>query len=78
MDLVGPGFLERIHSGLAGGAAQAQNLPGKGITVQPLQSSIAEETFQTLLVSRAMEKLGLSSRVALLRYALQQGWLDLS
>ena len=40
------------------GAAQAKDLPGKGITVQPLQSSIVEETFQTLLVSRALEKLG--------------------
>ncbi|GHC91431.1 glycine/betaine ABC transporter substrate-binding protein [Pseudorhodoferax aquiterrae] len=39
-------------------AGMAQNLPGKGIQVQPLQSSIAEETFQTLLVSRALEKLG--------------------
>lgn len=39
-------------------AAIAQNLPGKGVKVQPLQSSIAEETFQTLLVSRALEKLG--------------------
>nr|WP_145545543.1 glycine betaine/L-proline ABC transporter substrate-binding protein ProX [Variovorax boronicumulans] len=39
-------------------AAMAQDLPGKGIKVQPLQSSIAEETFQTLLVSRALEKLG--------------------
>jgi len=39
-------------------AATAQALPGKGIQVQPLQSSIAEETFQTLLVSRALEKLG--------------------
>ncbi|KQP44620.1 glycine betaine/L-proline ABC transporter substrate-binding protein ProX [Pseudorhodoferax sp. Leaf274] len=38
--------------------AIAQDLPGKGIKVQPLQSSIAEETFQTLLVSRALEKLG--------------------
>jgi glycine betaine/proline transport system substrate-binding protein len=39
-------------------AATAQTLPGKGITVQPLQSSIAEETFQTLLVSRALTRLG--------------------
>ncbi|RYF59430.1 MAG: proline/glycine betaine ABC transporter substrate-binding protein ProX [Comamonadaceae bacterium] len=39
-------------------AAAAQDLPGKGISVQPLQSSIAEETFQTLLVSRALAKLG--------------------
>ncbi|MFT4191097.1 MAG: glycine betaine/L-proline ABC transporter substrate-binding protein ProX [Comamonas sp.] len=39
-------------------AALAQDLPGKGVKVQPLQSSVAEETFQTLLVSRALEKLG--------------------
>ncbi|KAF1022747.1 MAG: Glycine betaine-binding periplasmic protein OusX [Paracidovorax wautersii] len=39
-------------------AALAQDLPGQGVKVQPLQSSIAEETFQTLLVSRALEKLG--------------------
>ncbi len=38
--------------------AQAQPLPGQGITVQPLKSSLAEEAFQTLLVSRALEKLG--------------------
>lgn len=35
-------------------------LPGKGVTVQPLKSSIAEETFQTLLVMKALEKLGYS------------------
>ena len=39
-------------------AAQAQDLPGKGVSVQPLKSSLAEEAFQTLLVSRALEKLG--------------------
>ena len=46
--------------GLAGAAASAsaQDLPGKGTKVQPLQSSIAEETFQTLLVSKALQKLG--------------------
>ena len=42
----------------AAGHALAQDLPGKGIKVQPLQSSIAEETFQTLLVNKAMQKLG--------------------
>ncbi|WP_017349956.1 glycine betaine/L-proline ABC transporter substrate-binding protein ProX [Pantoea sp. A4] len=36
----------------------AADLPGKGITVQPVMSTIAEETFQTLIVSRALEKLG--------------------
>jgi len=36
----------------------AADLPGKGINVKPVQSTITEETFQTLLVSRALEKLG--------------------
>ena len=36
----------------------AAALPGKGITVQPFQSTISEEAFQTLLVSRGLEKLG--------------------
>ncbi len=40
----------------AGG--QAADLPDKGVTVQPLKSSIAEETFQTLLVMKALERLG--------------------
>lgn len=48
---------------LAGGivlgcAASAADLPGKGVAVQPLKSSIAEETFQTLLVMKALEHLG--------------------
>src|SRR3990167_74196 len=43
--------------GLAGAAA-AESLPGKGIAVQPLKSSIAEETFQTQLVMKALEALG--------------------
>jgi glycine betaine/proline transport system substrate-binding protein len=42
--------------GLSAHAADA--LPGTGVKVLPLQSSIAEETFQTLLVSRALQKLG--------------------
>ncbi|WP_418151383.1 glycine betaine/L-proline ABC transporter substrate-binding protein ProX [Variovorax atrisoli] len=43
----------------SGAAAQASNdLPGKGATVQPLKSSLAEEAFQTLLVMRGLEKLG--------------------
>ncbi|PWC12550.1 glycine betaine/L-proline ABC transporter substrate-binding protein ProX [Brenneria corticis] len=33
-------------------------LPGKGVTVTPVKSTISEETFQTLLISRALEKLG--------------------
>ena len=48
---------------LAGTAAvtatqAAHHLPGEGVTVQPLKSSIAEETFQTLIVMKALEKLG--------------------
>lgn len=39
-------------------SAHAADMPGKGITVQPLKSSIAEETFQTLLVVKALEALG--------------------
>jgi glycine betaine/proline transport system substrate-binding protein len=39
-------------------AHAAADLPGKGVKVMPLQSSAAEETFQTMLASRAMEKLG--------------------
>lgn len=46
-----------IALGLSG-PAHAQALPGQGITVQPLKSSLAEEAFQTLLVSKALEKLG--------------------
>ncbi|WP_036771524.1 glycine betaine/L-proline ABC transporter substrate-binding protein ProX [Photorhabdus australis] len=36
----------------------ATELPGKGISVQPVQSTITEETFQTLIVNKALEKLG--------------------
>lgn len=38
--------------------AQAEKLPGEGISVQPVQSTVAEETFQTLIVNKAMEALG--------------------
>ncbi|MEF1312135.1 glycine betaine/L-proline ABC transporter substrate-binding protein ProX, partial [Vibrio mytili] len=36
----------------------AEDLPGKGVSVQPVQSTVAEETFQTLIVNRALEELG--------------------
>ncbi len=36
----------------------AEKLPGEGVTVQPVQSTVAEETFQTLIVNRALEELG--------------------
>lgn len=38
--------------------AMAADMPGKGVKVQPLKSSIAEETFQTMLVMRALTDLG--------------------
>ena len=38
--------------------AFAADQPGAGVEVQPLKSSIAEETFQTLLVMKALEELG--------------------
>lgn len=37
-------------------------LPGKGVTVIPIKSSIVEETFQTLIVMRALERLGYDVR----------------
>jgi glycine betaine/proline transport system substrate-binding protein len=43
---------------LAAGAATAQDMPGEGITVTPLKSSLAGETFQTMLVMKALEELG--------------------
>lgn len=36
----------------------AQEQPGKGVKVQPIKSSIAEEMFQTLIVSRGLTQLG--------------------
>ncbi|MBO9687430.1 MAG: glycine betaine/L-proline ABC transporter substrate-binding protein ProX [Mitsuaria chitosanitabida] len=38
--------------------AAVNPLPGRGVTVQPLKSSLAEEAFQTLIVSKALEQLG--------------------
>ena len=35
-------------------SAFAADLPGKGITVQPVQSTISEESFQTLIVSLSL------------------------
>ena len=47
-----------LSLGLAATTVSAADLPGKGIKVQALKSSLAEETFQTLLVNRALAKLG--------------------
>ncbi|EMK3756308.1 proline/glycine betaine ABC transporter substrate-binding protein ProX, partial [Providencia rettgeri] len=43
---------------LSSSLAYAESLPGKGIKINPVQSTISEETFQTLIVSKALEKLG--------------------
>lgn len=42
----------------AGAAAADASLPGQGVSVQPIKSSIAEETFQTELVMQALQDLG--------------------
>ncbi len=39
-------------------AIASADKPGEGVKVQPVQSNIAEETFQTLLVAKALEELG--------------------
>ncbi|MCQ8140592.1 proline/glycine betaine ABC transporter substrate-binding protein ProX, partial [Vibrio parahaemolyticus] len=36
----------------------AGELPGAGVAVQPVQSTVDEETFQPLIVNRALEALG--------------------
>jgi len=51
-------LLAAVLTTFAFSQASAADLPGKGVTVKPAQSTIAEEGFQTLLVSRALEKLG--------------------
>lgn len=40
------------------GTAIATEMPGKGISVQAVQSPIAEETFQTLIINQALTELG--------------------
>jgi glycine betaine/proline transport system substrate-binding protein len=42
--------------------AQPASLPGTGIKVQALQSPVAEETFQTMLVDRALAALGYATQ----------------
>ena len=39
-------------------AAWAEKLPGEGIYVQPIRSTLPEEIFQTLIVNKAMQALG--------------------
>lgn len=50
-------LMTALATGVAA-CAQAADLPGKGTQVLPLKSSIAEETFQTLLVMKALTQLG--------------------
>ena len=45
-------------AGTAHAQASAPDLPGKGVTVLPVQNNIAEETFQTVLVMRGLQALG--------------------
>jgi len=40
------------------GAAMAQDMPGEGVTVQPVIGLIAEEYFQSRILFRALEELG--------------------
>jgi len=47
-----------LSAAVISASSMAADLPGKGIKVLPLKSTIAEETFQTLLVMKALEKLG--------------------
>lgn len=54
-------LLAAVVTTLAVSHVSAADLPGKGITVQPIQSTIAEETFQTLIVSRALENSAIRS-----------------
>ncbi len=52
------GLLALTLSPLMGAQAMAADLPGKGVVVKPAQSTLAEETFQTELVNRALKDLG--------------------
>ncbi|MBV7436406.1 glycine betaine/L-proline ABC transporter substrate-binding protein ProX [Aeromonas sp. sif2416] len=45
-------------------AMASTELPGEGVKVQPLQSSLPEEAFQSLLVSKLMTRLGYEVRPA--------------
>lgn len=53
-----------VTTGLATAQTPAADLPGKGVTVQALQGPLAEETFQTMLVNRALDRLGYETRPA--------------
>jgi glycine betaine/proline transport system substrate-binding protein len=60
---------------LFGFPAFAADLPGKGVIVKPLQSTIAEESFQTELVNRALQKLGYDvQQTAEVEYNIAVNW----
>ncbi|MFC2590737.1 MAG: hypothetical protein ACFNZS_12395, partial [Ottowia sp.] len=50
--------LALVFAAFAASARAEGRQPGQGVKVYPIQSSIAEETFQTLLVVKALEQLG--------------------
>jgi len=53
------GVAALLATGAVGAMAQdAKLLPGKGVEVQPLKSSIQEEAFQTRIVAHALKDLG--------------------
>ena len=56
--LVHGGLLALSLTALLGTQAFADELPGKGVVVKPAQSTLAEESFQTELVNRALKTLG--------------------
>ncbi|MDV7103597.1 glycine betaine/L-proline ABC transporter substrate-binding protein ProX [Vibrio sp. TH_r3] len=47
-----------VMSTLFSSQVLAEKLPGEGISIQPIQSTVAEETFQTLVINKALEQLG--------------------
>ncbi|MEM6159595.1 glycine betaine/L-proline ABC transporter substrate-binding protein ProX [Erwinia sp. P6884] len=47
-----------LTSLISSSAVLAADLPGKGITILPVQSTLPEESFQTELINKALEKLG--------------------
>jgi two-component system response regulator NreC len=68
-DLLGTELSEREHDVVLG---IVQGYSNKEIAVQLSLSVKTVETYR----ARAMEKLGVTSRAALVRYALAQGWLQ--
>jgi glycine betaine/proline transport system substrate-binding protein len=51
-------LVSSIVAALSVSAVADNHLPGEGVKVVPVQSAIAEETFQTIVVNKALEALG--------------------